>query len=145
MIDEKVKIPKFRRARIKFKKVVDEDFLYPEIEIIDYDALSLGEISKLPYKIHDEYYWKGCCFYINEDDELVIWEKHRELWESDWDKGGRIVVKKGQRMSPKEYDKIIKLMKKAGERLAKIRDEYYKELKKKKEEWEDGEVKEIII
>jgi arsenate reductase-like glutaredoxin family protein len=127
-----MEILKLKRASIKYRKVVDEDSLAPKIEIVDFTALSDYDIEKLPHYIECRYICKDAHFYM-EDEELEIHDNEC------------IVISKGDRMSPNEFDKIVTIMKKAGKRLAKIRDEYYKELRKKKEEWEDDEVKEIII
>ena len=143
MIDEKVKIPKFKRAKINYKKVTTED-LKEAIQIEGFEnILTLNDFHKLPHKLEDDYIYRGVSFCIEEfcGEKLVIRINESGIW----GEGDEIKIKKGDIILKEEFDRIIKLMKKAGERLAKIRDEYYKELKKKKEEWEDGEVKEIII
>lgn len=111
------------RMKLKFKKIVEDSIDPRKVEIIDYTAEKEENLPKL-------YTTGRPAVYINSAGDLIV----------KCTDGTTMKVKKGDKLTPKNFNKLVYNMRKAGNRLGEI-----KRKLKEMEEWASDRVFELEI
>jgi len=112
------------RMKLKFRKIVEDSIEPRKVEIIDYTAESDDKLPKL---------------YLAGKPAVYIEKKSGDLIVKCTD-GTNMRVKRGDKLTPKNFNKLVYNMRKAGNRLGEI-----KKKLRDIEEWASDEVYEIEI